>query len=272
MSSIENPLRFIQISDTHINPDRDYNKNYAQYTPLIGAEALINEIKALPFQADFVLHTGDVAYDPVPEAYLPIAELMNQLDTPIYYLAGNHDDTDSIQTILMGKETPQDYLYYDFEAKGVHLVCLDSNGPHKPENPSGNVTQEQLDWLDSICSSDDERPLVIAVHHNVLPVHAPWVDNWMRMENGEDFHAIVRQARDRLCAVFFGHIHQNYQVLRDGVLYVSGGSSWCQFISYPIPENVHFIHDYHTLPSFNIVTISDTTTSIRRHSFTVNHI
>lgn len=271
MPTQEKPLRFIQISDTHINPDRSYNVNYSSYTPMLGVDALIKELNNLPFQPDFILHTGDVAYDPVPEVYSVIKEIMSQIQVPIYYLTGNHDDAHSIQGVLMGKDDVKDYLYYDFEAEGVHFVCLDSNGPHVPENPSGTVTQEQLDWLDGICSSDDERPLVVAVHHNVIPVEVPWLDGWMRMENGEDFHAIVRQARDRLCGVFYGHIHQNYQTLRDGVLYISGGSSWCQFISYPIPENQMHITDRHTLPSFNIVTISDTAMTINRHSFTVDY-
>lgn len=275
MPSSEKPLRFIHISDTHINPERSYNRDYSVYTPMIGVDALIAELNNLPFQPDFILHTGDVAYDPVPEIYAAIKELMSQIQVPIYYLAGNHDDARSIQTVLMGKSEAQDYLYYDFEVEGVHVVCLDSNGPISElkvgEQPAGTVSPEQLDWLNEICSNDDERPLVIAVHHNALPVQVPWLDTWMRMENGEDFHAIVRQARDRLCGVFFGHIHQNFQVLRDGVLYISAGSAWCQFISYPIPENKMHIKDSHTLPSFNIVTISDTTTSIQRHSFTVGY-
>jgi 3',5'-cyclic-AMP phosphodiesterase len=270
MPSAENPLRFIHISDTHINPDRSYTLNYAKYTPMIGAEALIQAIKALPFQADFILHTGDVAYDPVPEVYPAIKELMSQLDLPIYYLTGNHDDASSIQTILMEKDEAQDYLYYDFEAKGVHFVCLDSNGPHEPKHPSGTVTQEQLDWLNEICSSDDERPLVIAIHHNVLPVNVSWLDTWMKLENSEEFHAIVRQASHRLSGVFFGHIHQNLQVLRDGVLYISSASSWCQFKGLQTPGEKLSLDEFHTLPSFNIVTITDTTTAIRRHSFTVD--
>lgn len=264
------PLRFFHISDTHISPDRDYIKDYAQYTPIIGAEALVREINSLPFKPDFILHTGDVAYDPEP-VYDGVKEVFSKIDVPIYYLAGNHDDAKILQREMMERSENEieDYLHYDFTVKDVQVVCLDSNGPHNPENPSGFVTQEQLDYLEAICASNDERPLVIAVHHNVLPVNVPWLDNWMRMENGEAFHEVVRQARDRLCGVFFGHIHQNIQTLRDGVLYVSSGSSWCQFTSHPDPSNEQMIYNKHTLPSFNMVTITDTTTSIIRHSFEI---
>ncbi len=270
MPTVSEPLRFFHISDTHINPDTNYIKDYAQYTPIIGAKALVREINSLPFKPDFILHTGDTAYDPEP-VYDGVKEVFSEIDVPIHYLAGNHDEAKGLQREMMGRseDAIQEYLHYDFTVKGVQFVCLDSNGPHDPEKPTGFVTPEQLDWLDSICASDDEHPLVIAVHHNVIPVYVPWLDNWMRMENGEEFHEIVRQTRDRLCGVFYGHIHQNIQTLRDGVMYISAGSSWCQFDSHPDPSNERLIYNSHTLPSFNMVTITDTTTSVIRHSFEV---
>ena len=45
MPDLNAPLRFIQISDTHINPDKAYNKHYAQFTPLVGVEAVTLLIK-----------------------------------------------------------------------------------------------------------------------------------------------------------------------------------------------------------------------------------
>lgn len=271
MPTTNNPLRFVHISDTHINPDTDYIKDYAQYTPIIGAQALVKAVNDLPFMPDFILHTGDVAYDPVPEVYPDVKAVLEALKAPVYYLAGNHDDAKAIQRVLMGRSADaiQDYLYYDFETKGVHVVCLDSNGPHEPKHPSGTVTDEQLTWLDDICSRDDERPLVVAVHHNVIPMGVPWLDTWMKMENGEAFHDIVRQARARLCGVFFGHIHQNITTLRDGVMYVAASSSWCQFYSHSIPENTNIAPDTTTNPGFNVVSISDKTTFIRRHTFSI---
>ena len=51
----ETLLRFVHISDTHFNPDPEYIKSYAQYTPLPGAQALVEAVNALPFQPDFIL-------------------------------------------------------------------------------------------------------------------------------------------------------------------------------------------------------------------------
>ncbi|MEL6526845.1 MAG: metallophosphoesterase [Chloroflexota bacterium] len=271
MPTATDPLRFLHISDTHINPDRTYNKDYARYTPMLGVEAMVREINALPFTPDFILHTGDVAFDPAPDVYLAVKEALADLDAPIHYLVGNHDDSLAFQRDLIGRadEAISDYYYYELETKGVQIVCLDSNGPHDAEKPTGNIPDEELEWLRVICGSDDPRPLVIATHHSVLPVYVPWLDIWMHTENGEVLHAVIKQASHRLCGVFHGHIHQNIQVMRDNVTYISVGSTWCQFKSYPDPSNEHIVNDMHTLPSFNMVTITDTTTSVIRHSFTV---
>lgn len=263
-------LRFVHISDTHITPDRDYIKDYAQYTPSVGATALVEAVNSLPFAPDFVLHTGDVAFDPVPDVYPFVAETLGNIQAPVYYLAGNHDDNAALQTAVMGRE-PADVienLHYEFEVNGVQIIGVDSNDP-AASVPSGLFPPAQLDWLDALCSADDERPLVIATHHNVIPVGVPWLDDWMRAKNGDDFHAIVRQARDRLRGVFHGHIHQNIDAFQDGVLYSAAASSWCQFMSYPMPENERVSPDFATPPGFSVVTITAERTFIRRHSFAV---
>lgn len=264
-------LRFVHISDTHINPDLFYNKDYARYTPLPGARALVDAINALPFRPDFVLHTGDIAYDPVPEAYQTAKAVLSRLQVPVYYLAGNHDDSRSIQTVLMDRSTAelQPYLYYEFEANGVQIVCLDSNGPHTPANPSGSVTHEQMQWLEQICTARDRRPLIVAVHHNVIPVGVPWLDDWMRMENGEAFHKLMRKAGKRLRGVFFGHIHQQVTTMRDGVLYVASASSWCHFNGYPIAEDTRPTADFNTPPGFSVVTVAADQTFVRRYNLSM---
>jgi len=263
-------LHFIHISDTHINPDLDYTQPYAQYTPMIGAKALVKAINELPIVPDFVLHTGDVAYDPDPQVFNTVRELMEEINYPVLYVAGNHDDRRYLQLVLLEREIDhlQDNPYWEMDINGVQIIGIDSNGDAKP--PSGMIPLEQLEWLNRICTDEnDTRPLVIAVHHNILPTNTPWLDDWMRTQNGEDFHAVVRNARDRLRGVFHGHIHQQTTTFRDGILYSSVGSSWCQFFSITTPENTDVQADPITKPSFNLVTITKEQTYIRPYFFDV---
>lgn len=262
-------LRFVHISDTHITTDEGYIKPYARYTPLHGARALIDALNALPFTPDFFLHTGDIAYDPDERVYPFIRELFSALKAPVYYIAGNHDDRQAMQTELMRRDALQKYPHYELELGGVQCVFVDSNATDNV--PRGRISDEQLEWLDALCARDDERPLMIAVHHNPLAVGVAWMDATMCIENGEDFHAIVRQARDRLRGVFHGHIHQNYDVFRDGVLYSAAASSWCAFQAHPgVVWDGTITPDHNTPPGYSVVTITPEQTTVRRHAFRVD--
>ncbi len=256
-------LTFVHISDTHIHPDPYYTKSYANVTPHAGALALVDEINKLPFEPDFVLHTGDVAYDPDPAAYRACLSILQQINYPVYYVAGNHDHSPSLQRLMLNRSDPLPTLHYALEANGIQIVCVDSNGPAEP--PAGYIVDEQLEWLKGLCEAEDERPLIIAVHHNVLDVGVPWLDNYMGIRNGERFHQAILPAKDRLRGVFFGHVHQNLDILRDGILYSSCLSSWTQFQAFP--GMTHTTSDTGAEPGFSVVTITDTQTFIRRHRF-----
>ena len=258
-------LHFVHISDTHIHPDSAYNTDYANITPYIGARALVDELNSLPFRPDFILHTGDVSYNPDPIAYGASLRILRQIKAPVYYVAGNHDDGVALQRHLLHRDEPQRSVYYEIEINGVQLVVVDSNGPADP--PAGYVIDHQLKWLSAICRADDERPLIIAIHHNPLPVGIPWLDHYMGIRNGEMFHEAILPARDRIRGVFFGHVHQNLDIVRDGILYCSTLSSWVQFHAWPGMTKTTV--DEGAEPGYSVVTIYDDQTLIRRHRFAV---
>ena len=256
-------LRFIHISDTHISHEPGYGAADGRYHPRLGAEALVDQINNLPFTPDFVLHTGDVAYDPIPEAYETARDILSRIRFPVHTLAGNHDDAEMLQRVFLQRDTVQPTWHYDFETNGVHVICLDSTGP--AAHPSGTVSDEQLAWLANICQSDDPRPIVVGVHHNVSASGSPWLDEYMRMENGEALHQTLLPARHRLRGVFFGHIHQPSQTLRDSILYSSVLSSWYQIHSWPGQTRTTLEPDAE--PGFSVVTVTADQTHIRCHRF-----
>lgn len=258
-------LRFVHISDTHICHDPAYNLPEAAYPPAEGARALVRELNALPFTPDFVLHTGDVAYDPVPEAYAVAKQIFSELKYPIHYLIGNHDDRELVQRVVVGLAQPRATFDYEFEINGVQIICLDSNGP--AQYAGGSLTIAQLDWLDRLLKVPDTRPLVVAVHHNALPIGSPFWDDFMRMSNGEDFHKLLLQARSRLRGVFFGHVHMATDTYRDGIYYHSVPSSWYQLQCYPEQPDIR--GDVGAEPGFSVVTVSRSGLFVRRHRYSV---
>ncbi len=256
-------LRFVHISDTHITHEPDYKNRIIPSHPGRLAEALVEQINHLPFTPDFVLHTGDVVLDKQPERYEVAREILGRIQVPVYYLAGNHDDSAMLQRIFLQRETVQEDFCYEFEANGVQVICLDSTGP--AEWPRGSISDSQMDWLRGLLTAQDERPLVVGVHHNVLATGMPWLDDGMRLENGDTLHETLRLAGSRLRGVFYGHIHQNVQTWRDGIVYSSVLSSWYQLHSWP--NEPEFTVEYGAEPGFNIVFVSADQTHVRHHRY-----
>ena len=268
MSTSDVILRFVQISDTHISQDATYNRPPAPHTPLAGTLALLAALRELPFRPDFIIHTGDVVFDPCPAAYRKARELLTDLPAPILYLAGNHDDPVMLQELLLRRQQPQIPYDCEREINGVQILCLDSGRLGGDEAPAGRLTAAQLAWLRGRTEAADPRLLLVFIHHNPLPQpDSPWLET-MRLQNGEEFHAALLPARERLRGVFYGHIHQSMHLQRDGILYSSAVSSWQTFRADPGEGELDF--EFDARPGFNVVTISSQLTTVRRHSFAVS--
>ncbi len=260
-------LTFVHLTDTHIHPDPNFTQEHAPHGTQAGARALVSAVNALPFTPDFVLHTGDVTYDPIDGAYHAARAIFADLSAPIYYLSGNHDDPAALQSVLLERApiTPFDQT---FTHNGVRVILLDSLRPTSTgDRVRGRVSAEQLNWLHDQCAADD-LPLVIGVHHNVLPIGGGFWDDYMSMENGLDLHAALVPYRERVRGVFFGHVHQATATVRDGILYASALSSWYQLLAHPRQSDIRA--DRGAPPGFSVVMITRDQTFIRRHTFAVN--
>ena len=253
------PLTFVHISDSHVLTDP--NRKGSEHGPsLPGSEALIREINELPCQIDFVLHTGDVVHDPeCEEEYQLALEMYRQLPMPVHYLPGNHDRSDWLQRVLLGRAEPARHADQEFELGGVQFLLLDSSVPVVGEH-YGQLEPEQLAWLEQRCAADDPRPLVVALHHNPLSLVVPWFEDIV-LRDGEALHQVLLLARNRLRCVFYGHIHESVLTLRDGIPYQSVRSSWVQLRTWfgqehSFPEPIQW-------PGYNLVTLTDRDTFVR---------
>ncbi len=293
-------LRFVHFSDTHIHDDPAYQISSCRHHPLVGAMRLVEELQRLPFQPDFALHTGDVAFDPMPSVYQKAQEVFQEVACPLYFLAGNHDDSRAVRRLLQAlapagtlqwaphSGTEGEFLDYEFQVNGFRIICLDSScyaeheADHLPANGisvqkhvHGHVSQEQLAWLRESCQVQEEGPLIVAIHHNVLPMEnqvpsgqEDWLNETMRVDNGEDLHEVLRLAGTRLRGVFSGHVHQDLDMHRDGISYMACRSTWYQLHAWPYVAGLQAVAREEE-PGFNIVTVTPRQTVVRRHRFTV---
>lgn len=262
-------LRFVHISDTHIGPTSDYALRGCPALPTL--EVLVEHINALPFTPDFVLHTGDVVDDRSEVAYKLAKSALEKLRFPVYYVAGNHDDPQQLRGLLSGVDSRNERFDYYREITGFRLAVYDSRNP--AADPAGTLTARQLQDLHMLCLQNGP-PLIIALHHQPVKLDSTWLDEGfdddgayeeMMLECTEDFLEAIAPARERICGVFFGHVHRGFQAVKDGVLFSSAPSALLQFQSYP--GQAHPVPAYNELPGYSTVTVQDGQTIVRQYTF-----
>jgi 3',5'-cyclic-AMP phosphodiesterase len=272
-------LRFVHISDTHIGPTADYE--LWGYRPFAMLEALVEHINALPFTPDFVLHTGDLTQDASDESYQLAFSALNRLKSPAYYLPGNHDNPSALELAWKGNSSGINRVDYiiPFETVKIKLLAYDTRGDilpgeRLPPYAAGMIADYQLDDLRNRCSVNDGNRFIIALHHQPIKLDSTWLDEgfdddgtWetMMLKQGDAFLEAIAPARDRICGVFFGHVHRGFQVKRNGILFCSAPSALLQFKSYPGQAKPVRADD--ELPGFNVVTIQDGQTIVRSYTF-----
>lgn len=260
----ERLLTFVHISDTHIHADPTYTGKHVDFSSRQTVQSLIDTINNLEMDIDFVMHTGDMTHHPeTPEHYHIARDILSQIKYPVHYIPGNHDNVAMFQKDFLGlaEADIKPHIDYQFDCNGVQVVMLDSHAPaDKPDNHDGFLAEEQLANLEQICSANDERPLIVGIHHHALPVEAPWLDAIV-LENGLDFHRILLKAKSRLRGIFYGHIHESVVTIRDGISYYSVHSGWFQTRTWFEANEPARGHSHN--PGFNLVTLTDTDTFVR---------
>ncbi len=258
-------LTFLHISDTHISSDPAYHPPWIPESvahPNRGTELLLDAIKALPFAFDFILHTGDVCADPHEADYFCARELLLQFPGPMYLLPGNHDSATHMEAILHDGQALHVLRDAHVEVSGYHLVTLDTNGPGDAHAPC--LPDEQIAWFAQTLAAVGDQPIIAAMHHLPLATGVPWLDEHMRIQNGDRIQRILRGRRDKLAGVFHGHIHQQTEAHKDGVLYICCPSTWSNLTGYP--DMREGIADPLTAGGFNLVMLSGNRSFVRRYN------
>lgn len=256
-------LTFLHISDTHISGDPDYHPPWIPESvahPMRGAELLAEAIQALPFAFDFILHSGDVCADPDEADYYSARDLLLQLPGPIYLQPGNHDSVELMEAILHDGRKLRVLRDAQVEVNGYHLITLDTNGPGDAHAP--RLRDEQIAWFAEALAAVGDQPVIAAMHHSPVETGVPWLDEDMRIQNGDRIQRILRAHRDHLAGVFHGHIHQQTAAQEDGVLYICCPSTWSNLAGYPGAREG--IADPLTPGGFNIVMLRKSRAFVRR--------
>ena len=259
-------IRFLHISDTHFGPDTQFI--YQNKNPYQDGLYLIAEIKKLPVTVDFIIHTGDVVSFQNDEAYKIAKEVLSQIHPPLYFVTGNHDDPVRLNSFpLFAQRTPlvkrSNSVSYFFEFQDTLFITIDAKHPDD-NNPSGIIPEDVLLAVKKIID-ESKKPFCLFTHFPVLKIDAPWMDSFLSIHNGDELHQILKVHHERCRGVFFGHLHQNLQMFKDGIVYTCVPSNTFQFGGWPTDEHISYNPD--GLPAMNLVSIIESQVIVKRLAF-----
>ncbi len=218
MASQTQPLRVIQLSDSHLFAD-EQGKLLGLNTEF-SLSKVLDLIRQQQPAIDLVLATGDLSQDGSPESYLRFHRHMQQFSAPVYWLPGNHDISDVMaKGQVVGRISP-----CTIDLGQWRLILLDSTIRGKVP---GYMSAQELAFLQQAMASAGDRHVLIALHHQPVPVGATWLDTQI-VGNADDFWQVV-DAFPAVRAVIWGHVHQCFERTRNNVQLMSVPSTCVQF-------------------------------------------
>ncbi|MBE6899315.1 MAG: metallophosphoesterase [Ruminococcaceae bacterium] len=247
--SKEDPLRIVTVTDLHFT-----GKEYFSYKGTFAAandsngtgkqiryveeifDAFISEM--LSEKPDYILITGDLAFNGAKVSHLAVAEklsVLKQEGITVLVIPGNHDITGSAYVFPNGEPedsesvTPEEFMeiYSDFgysggisydenslsyvfdSGKGIRFFMLDTNLIYGAS--LGQLSEKTLEWLEkelALCRESENIP-VFAGHHSVLS-HNPRFDFTYKLSNGDDVSDMIAENGGTL--YLCGHLHTQHFV------------------------------------------------------------
>lgn len=190
-------LRIIQISDPHLFAQRGHRLLNVDTDASLSA--VVQHIRTHEKSVDILLATGDIAQDGEPAAYERFLQLARPIAPLMLALPGNHDMREPFHGAFGEHAMPIT------DAGGWRLVLLDSS---IADSNAGHLAQDQLDLLQQAATTAGERNVLVAVHHNPVPVGSRWLDT-MLIDNGHALLALI-ETLPQVRGVVWGHVHQAF--------------------------------------------------------------
>lgn len=211
-------IRVIQLSDCHLfkNPEGkllglNTEHSLGKVMDLVTAEQPAMEL---------VLATGDLSQDGTADSYARFHQHMQRFTCPVYWLPGNHDLTD----VMANHQVAQRMSPCVIDMGHWQIIMLDSTIRGKVP---GNFTGGELLFLDKSLRESAGKHVLIALHHQPVPVGSAWLDQQI-VGNAADFFKVVDRYSN-VKSIIWGHVHQVFETVRKGVKLMSVPSTCVQF-------------------------------------------
>ena len=158
---------------------------------------------------ELLLCSGDLVNDGRPEQYAHLRELLSGLAFPVHLMCGNHDDRAALRAAFpdhhyLGVYGPCDYVVDALEP--LRLIALDTMVAN---TASGQLSADQLHWLDRQLAAGPEQPTLVAMHHPPFATGIAHMDAMGLEPRAARALADVLRRHPQVERVLCGHLHRS---------------------------------------------------------------
>ncbi|WP_194950322.1 3',5'-cyclic-AMP phosphodiesterase [Vibrio hibernica] len=224
IESNQDIVTFVQITDTHLFSD--------EKGCLLGVNTLdsfaavvqdINDhVQSKQFEYQALIMTGDVSQDHTDKSYQRFNQGIQTLGKSCYWLPGNHDYKPSMNSIYPSAQIKSST--HVLAGKFWQVVLLDSQVEGRPY---GELSTEQLTYLDQVLDSNPDRYTLVLLHHHPRLVGSEWLDKHC-LHNSDEFWQVIAPY-SKVKVVLCGHVHQDFNQPYNGVSVITSPSTCIQF-------------------------------------------
>ena len=212
----KNGLSFVQISDSHIGFNKEPNPS-----PQATLQSAIEQIRAMPTNPAFLVHTGDVTHLSKAQEFDDAARIIDGVGRPVHYVPGEHDVIGDDGAAFFAKFNGRaDRRWHSFDYDGTHFVAL-VNVLNLQAGGWGRLGAEQLEWLESdLKGRTASTPIVVLAHMPLWALYPQW--GWGTDDAVQGLSYLKRFGS---VTVLNGHIHQVMQKVEGHVQFHTARST-----------------------------------------------
>lgn len=213
-------VRILQITDTHLFAGE--TDTLLGINTLHSYHAVLDAIVKQQLPADLIVATGDLVQDQSTRAYQRFTDGIARLPAPCVWLPGNHDYQPSMaQELAAAGISPSKQVLLGDQWQ---ILLLDSQVQSVPH---GELSDDQLIWLDNCLAQQPDRHIVVMLHHHPLASGCTWLDQHS-LRNSHMLAEVLTRYQN-IEGILCGHIHQDLDVMWNGIRMLATPSTCVQF-------------------------------------------
>lgn len=214
-------IKLLHLTDLHLFGDINSTLNGINPLQTLSRiiETISNTLKNT--QLDAIVLTGDISQDYSLASYKNAKKLLETLNLPVFATMGNHDYLSYFNKIF---GNPNQTINQISNIDGWQIILVNTQLYHHVD---GLISDDDLLNLEQTLAKNPQKPTVIFLHHQVLPIESAWIDK-LGLQHPQQFLKIIDQYSN-IKAVVCGHVHQDTTHQRNNVQFWSTPATSWQF-------------------------------------------